>query len=100
MTTKDEATEIARRIVRELGAASGEEFVLVTNRTIQREACYVFFYNSRRFIETGEGRYRLAGNGPIVVSRQDGSAKAYGTLETTESSVAEFEREMGVVKQE
>jgi hypothetical protein len=34
--------------------------------------CWVFFFNSQRYLETGEFRYALAGNGPILVEKRTG----------------------------
>ena len=94
MITKEEALKLAMSRVHELGAG-GEEFALALDRTIERDRCYVFFYNTKRFLETGENRYRLAGNGPILVSKYDGYLQAYGSNRPVEVFVSDFERQIG-----
>ena len=45
----------------------GDEFVIVADDTIEREWGWVFFYTSRLWIETGESRYRVTRNPPLIV---------------------------------
>ena len=94
MITKKEAFRLAEDQVHEMGASANEEFALAVDRTIERDKCYVFFYNTRRFLETGENRYRLAGNGPILVSKHDGYLRAYGSRRPVEEDIADFERQI------
>lgn len=61
------AMELAEERVAALGAASGNEFVLMRDKTIEVSGGWVFFYNSREFVETGDPISSLAGNGPIFV---------------------------------
>jgi hypothetical protein len=51
---------------------------------------WVFFYQSRRFMETGNKRYRVAGNAPILVLK-DGTVRELGTAEPLEWYLAEYE---------
>lgn len=92
MITREEATRLAADHLKALGGGSGEEFSLAPDHTIERATYFVFFYNTKRFLQTGEDCYRLAGNGPILVSKQDGYLHAYGTNKPVEVSIADFER--------
>lgn len=65
----DRAEELAEEMVAALGAACGDEFSLIYEKTIEVAEGWVFFYNSREFIETGDFISALAGNGPIFVDR-------------------------------
>jgi hypothetical protein len=92
MITKPEATHLAADHVKALNAGCSEEFALAADQTLERDQCYVFFYNTKRFLETHDDRYRLAGNGPILVSKLDGYLQAYGSSRPVEALVSEFER--------
>ncbi len=67
--SRDEATVLAEEAVTAIGVASGDEFILIYDKTIEVGEGWVFFYNSREFIETGDLSSALAGNGPIFVDR-------------------------------
>ena len=63
----DQAKAIAERRVRAIADAVNDEFDIVDNETIDEG--WLFYYNSKDFIETGNFRSALAGNGPIFVDR-------------------------------
>ena len=65
----DKAKVLAEEAVAALGSASGGDFALIYDRTVEANEGWVFFYNTREFIETGNSDSRLAGNGPIFVNR-------------------------------
>lgn len=65
-----EAEALAGELVVRLSAASHDDFVLVREKTVATDGGWVFFYNSREFIETGDPISALAGNGPIFVSKK------------------------------
>jgi hypothetical protein len=63
----DQAKAIAESRVRAIGDAGNDEFAIVGNEAIDEG--WLFYYNSKAFIETGNFRDALAGNGPIFVDR-------------------------------
>ena len=63
----DQAKAIAERRVRAIADAVNDKFGIVDNETIDEG--WLFFYNSKDFIETGNYLSSLAGNGPIFVDR-------------------------------
>jgi Immunity protein 35 len=65
----DKAKVLAEEAVAALGSASGDDFVLIYDKAIEVNEGWVFFYNTREFIETGNFTSRLAGNGPVFVNR-------------------------------
>jgi hypothetical protein len=64
----DQAKALAEETVSALGAASGDEFGIVSHESIEAGG-WIFFYNCKEFIETGNPLSSLAGNGPIFVDR-------------------------------
>jgi Immunity protein 35 len=78
--TLELARAAADEIVRSLERSTGVELALSESKTVEIEAGWVFFYNSREFLRTGNPISGLAGNGPIFVDRQ-------GHVQTLPSSV-------------
>ena len=56
-----------------MATASEDAFCLMEDRTIAIESGWVFFCNSKEFVETGIPLAALTGNGPIYVDRRGGS---------------------------
>lgn len=47
----------------------GDELVILDERTRATSYGWVFFFNSRRFLETRDILHALGGNGPVVFER-------------------------------
>jgi hypothetical protein len=78
--TLDIARATADKMVSKLQQSTGVELAVNDSRTIETDAGWVFFYNSREFLRTGNPISGLVGNGPIFVDRQ-------GRAQTLPSSV-------------
>jgi hypothetical protein len=90
--TKDDAQKIALDFVKVKEREAGCELVLVGGRTIERAFGWVFFYDSKRHVETGSVIDALAGNAPFVVTRADGRVHETGTAQPVEHYLREFEK--------
>lgn len=66
--------------------------VLRHEATIERPFGWVFFYNSKQFVDSGDVQHALFGNAPLIVSRADGSIHVTGTGEPIEHYIQEYER--------
>jgi len=66
--------------------------VLIEDATIEEDFGWVFFYQSQRYLESGDVSDMLAGNAPIIVSRVDGSLHETGTAHSLEFYVENFKR--------
>jgi len=93
MLTKTEALEIILKMLQQMSTAA-DPFVVVEENTVEKPFGWVFFYNSKRYVETGEFRYRLAGNGPIIVNKHNGSVKFFGTNKPPQELVEEYEQKL------
>jgi hypothetical protein len=57
---------------------------------------WVFVYESRRYVETGDFNERLVGNGPIVIDKDSGEMTFLGTHASVSELLAEYvEGKMG-----
>lgn len=77
-------------------AYQGREDIVVDDKhTITKPYGWVFFYNSRRFLEHGEALHALGGNGPIVVESVTGRVSRLGTAHPVVQEIADFESRNG-----
>jgi hypothetical protein len=64
---------------------------LVEEETIEKDFGWIFFYNSKEFLEDHNLSYMLAGNAPIIVDRHDGSVHKTGTAYSINHYIKEYE---------
>ena len=86
--------EDARRLVEAQLARLAEDAgdcVVLEHSTIERPFGWVFFYNSREYVETGNELAALAGNAPYIVNRFTGAVVATGTGRPIEHYVSAYE---------
>ncbi|MGQ0595702.1 YrhB domain-containing protein [Aquabacterium sp.] len=79
----------ALRCIKELAEAAGGDFQIVERATKECLHGWIFFYNTKRFLETGGATYALAGNGPIYVSRH-GAVHVLPSSRPWEDAIKEF----------
>lgn len=65
--------------------------VVMDELTIQKPYGWVFFYQSQRFLETGDPRDGLAGNSPLIVNRHTGEVVETGTARDVAYYLAQYE---------
>jgi len=65
-------------------------FVLVESHEHEVDVGWVFSYQSARYIETGSVSDALAGNGPLLVDRRDGSVHHCWSGESWEDAVERY----------
>ena len=65
------AKEMALKEINRYFDLSGhnDETVIVDEATREFSAGWVFFYNSKRFLESGDNNFMLVGNKPVFVGR-------------------------------
>lgn len=91
MITKAEALDLVSEKLRRMSAPDNP-FVVVEKSTIERPFGWVFFYNSKKYIETGAFRHRLAGNGPVIVNKETRGVEFYGARKPVQEVIEDYER--------
>jgi hypothetical protein len=94
MLTENEMNKIAEDYVsRKASANSGRlrELMVFYEFTIKKDYGNIYFYNSKKFIETRDSNYALYGNGPFLVEKNTGKIIQFGTAESDEYYIAEYE---------
>lgn len=79
------AVEIAESHLCELAKQCGDELLLLKEQTDEHKFGWVFFYNSRAFVETADPMDALAGNAPFIVERGSGAIRETGTYRPLET---------------
>jgi hypothetical protein len=89
--TRTEATQIVLEELVRVSRTVGEELVVLDEHTIEKPYGWIFFYNTRRYVETGDFIYGLGGNGPLVVESSTGRISRLGTARPLEDEIAAYE---------
>lgn len=93
MIDKAKAVELARTYVSKLSVGGRTDVVLREDRTIERPFGWVFFYESGKYLETGDEHFAALGNSPLFVDRRDGSLHVAGTARRIIYYIERYEAE-------
>jgi hypothetical protein len=70
------------------------EMIILDERTVEKDYGWVFYWTSRPWHETRDIQFAIAGNGPIIISREDGSLYECGTYPPIEDRIREREERL------
>ncbi len=87
--TDREARKTAEAVLRDMSAVPGVPPLAITD-VEEHGDCWVVFYQSARYIETGSFLDSVAGNAPILVDRRTGLPHETGTAHSTAYYVTEY----------
>jgi Immunity protein 35 len=65
---------------------------IVQPSTVEKPYGWIFFYQSREFLDIGVASARLAGNAPIIVNRHTNELRVTGTARPLEDYLKQYER--------
>lgn len=94
MITKEQARQLVAASVcgRPDWLPEDDEIIILDEHTIERPWGWVFFHTSRKWHETGDISYALAGNSPLLVERLTGRLIGTGTAMSIEHYIENYER--------
>jgi hypothetical protein len=72
--------------------AIADDEPLLADEAREEDFGWMFFYGSKRYQESGDVRYLVAGNGPVVVDHVTGEVSMLGTALGLEYQITEFRR--------
>lgn len=93
MITRERAQFIVATYIAQL--VSESECEIVEAMTLERSWGWVFFYQSRRHLETNDPIDALIGNAPLIVDRMSGQVTETGTSHPTDFYLARYEATIG-----
>ncbi|HEY7386899.1 MAG TPA: YrhB domain-containing protein [Bryobacteraceae bacterium] len=88
--SKSEARRLAEEHLSTTPARPPTPVVVLDEHTIETDFGWVFFWTSKQYAETGDFRYALAGNGPLIVDRRDGSVHETSAAEPLEEIIERY----------
>lgn len=74
--------------------ASSYDLVILEDETITKGWGWVFFYQTKAYVESGDFRDMLGGNAPIIVNRVTGDVTITGTAHDIEHYINEYEQSL------
>ena|ERR1043165_2841553 len=92
MLDREKAKEIAQKWLDKNCQSCEDRFVVHDELTKEYSFGWIFCYQSQRCLQTGEFKYQIAGNAPLIVDRADGSVHVTGTARPLEHYISEYER--------
>lgn len=97
MISETEARQKITMLLGEWGRNVEGGLVLVEEVTLTKPYGWIFFYNSRRYMDTRDIFHAIAGNGPVVILADTGEVVTLGTALRSEEEIALFERDRGLL---
>lgn len=96
MISQEEGRYLAARQVGEgtMQPAGGTPMILDEN-TLELDFGWVFFYQSKEYLEHGDIHALLLGNAPVIVDRVDGTVHVTGTAYPIEHYVEVYRKARG-----
>jgi len=94
MLTFQDARNIAVAAINKtpaIGDNSG--FTIIDSATLEKPYAWIFNYNSRLFLETGDLKYALGGNAPLFISKIDGKISIFQTGLSIDGMIDKYEEE-------
>jgi hypothetical protein len=89
MWTYEKALRVVAAYVEASTEGSG---VVLESQTIDKPYGWVFFYEARAFVESGNVLEAFAGNAPLIFNRTSGEYHVTGTARLIDDYIAEYER--------
>lgn len=89
----EEAKQIAKDHVNQIRFSDNDSLVIIDEEVVEKEYAWLFPCTSKKYQETGDINFAIAGNGPLFVSKLDGKISAYRTGLSLEEMIDEHEEE-------
>ncbi len=91
MITYEVAYHIANLTI--LNISTKHNFVILEDKTIERDFGWVFFYVTKEYLETMNPKFLVPGTAPVVVHKKDGSVLHLPTSLPPMRAIEEYEKE-------
>ena len=96
MLTRTQAREIVQAELLRRCQIPGDSFVIIDDLTVERPFGWVFFYDSKKYLDSGRVEDAIAGNGPVLVNKNSGHVEFCGSHKPVQSSIRDYEEKLRV----
>ena len=93
MIDRAEAIERARQAIAAIPDPTSAGYTLVVETAEEHRFGWLFFYESREYLRTGELMHRLFGNAPLIVDRRDGRTTFVPTGRPLRDAIREYDEQ-------
>jgi hypothetical protein len=94
MKTSEQMLEIAKKYVTFLQNEAGLEKIILNDITAVKLYGNIYHFTSKRYLETNEFKYAIVGNAPFLVEKDTGRIVTFGTANTLEQDLYEYENDL------
>ena len=91
MNKKEAQTLVEAELERTKDKYNPIDCAVLPDETIEKSWGWVFFYQSKAYVESGNFREMIGGNAPIIVNRDNGKLHHTGTAFDIEHYIKEYE---------
>lgn len=92
MLSEKEILQIAEKYVKQIEEESKLSLIIATEYTIKKKYGHIYFYTDKKYYETKDEKYNtLAGGGPFLVENETGKVIQFGSSQTEEYYIQEYE---------
>jgi len=95
--TREQALQAARKHLLTKYQLGDDAVIFLDSFTRERPYGWVFFYESRRFVETGDIMHAFGGNGPLVADAERERIFEVGTANGVEAELSKTEWREGLM---
>ena len=91
MMTKQQAREAVAAKLQDRWNRPDDTFVVIDTLILELPFGWIFFYNSKKFVETKRLSLAVSGNGPVFVNKHSGVVEFCDHSKTLREFIPEFE---------
>ena len=88
---KEYAVKTVQNIIKDWELPEGDKYIVIESATIEKEWGWVLFHTSKKYFETNDLKYAVAGNAPFFVLCKNGRFIVTGTAYPLEHYIQRFE---------
>lgn len=93
MISRDIALEKVNSYFKESESNLSYDVIVLEEETMEFEFGWVFFYQTKEYVETGNILYALGGNAPIIINKYEGTMHFTGTAYPVEKYIIDYMEE-------